>query len=154
MPFPTSINGTILIATRADPENSIAPVRAAYKDWLVSNRASSIEATPLGLSFRAGIFRLVGNWNILGPISSGEIDVAADGLQLKVAYRLRCTEVLVVASVMAAFLFVVAAIGTGKLLIALAISALGFAWLFGMNYLIAYLRLSRALSRLARNNAD
>lgn len=158
MPFPTSIDGTIRIATRNAPEESIAPVRAAYRDRLVSNEAALIKTTPLGFLFCAGLFRpailrFMG-YNILNFVSSGRIDVVAEGPKLRVSYRLRCTEFLVIVSIIAASSFIAALIGTRDLPYALFGGVLFFFWPFSMIYLIAYLRLSHALRRVVRDNAN
>jgi hypothetical protein len=68
--------------------------------------ASTVEILGNHVAFTAGIFRLVGSWNVLVPFGSGDLTV--DSIACEVRYTLNCWQLVVMATamtgVMAAFL--------------------------------------------------
>jgi len=150
MPFPFSLIDSFDIETPGDPASDPVPdLTAAISDWLAKQRAKAVWQTARGISFKAGLFRTVTGWNILCPVGSGEIEISRHETVIRVTYRLRFSELLIVATagvaVVVGFPVLTSAIGAAG---AFAIFVVGWLWLFGMNYLLAKKRIPRALRGL------
>jgi hypothetical protein len=102
-------------------------------------RATSIAKTDSVVSFRGGVFRLVGNWNVFTQITHGTVEVIA-GEPGVVRYRFTCTELLVITTVFAVIAGI-AALHDGFSPLGIAAPIAVWGWSFGMNYLIACVRL-------------
>lgn len=68
---------------------------------LRSADASTVEIVGNRVRFTAGVFRMVGNWNVLVPFGSGELSVHSD--RCEVRYTLNCRQIFIAATVMIAF---------------------------------------------------
>jgi hypothetical protein len=138
--FPFSRRG-ILEVPGLEPDLALDRLRVA----LEKADARNLRRDGSRLVFYGGIFRFVGSWNILCPISTGEISASPMSDGAKVTYRLSFVEILVVVSLMLAFM---AGIAPGN---ARAESArmllLGWSWLVGGNYLLTAWRFPRFLRR-------
>jgi hypothetical protein len=95
------------------------------------------------------------SWNVLGPISSGVLQVSPIEDGVSVGYRLKFTEVLVFATV-----GVGAVIGPGVMSVPnipiagrLGILAVGWLWLVGGNYVVTRWRLPSFLVRSVEQSA-
>ncbi len=77
-------------------DSTSLPVHLAGR--LRSVNASTVEILGNHVAFTAGVFRLVGNWNVLVPFGSGDLTV--DSIACEVRYTLNCWQLVVIATVM------------------------------------------------------
>jgi len=90
MPFPISLAGVVAVSGLTVDE-TIARLERA----LAGAGATALRRESNGLQFGGTAFRLVSNWNVLVPISTGIIEVRSRNDGIIVWYRLRFTWVLV-----------------------------------------------------------
>jgi hypothetical protein len=143
--FPTSIEGRIDLPDTTELHADI--MAACIVDALRDVRASAIERGGNTITFGGGIFRMVGNWNVLVPVSSGAIEVRA-GPDAGISYRFSCLQMLVLVSAMALGVAVVIP-ASEPVAIRLGAPVAMWAWLFGMNFLISTVRLRTFVRRAA-----
>lgn len=140
--FPTSFEGTLEL-----PNITAQNLETAFRSMdsaLRAVRASDIFRDGNRISFRAGIFRFVSNWNILVPVGSGWIQIEPGNIY----YSFSCMELLVITTVMVTLMSTaVAMVGDASSSEVFGLFILGWAWLFGMNYLIGLFRLPRFIER-------
>jgi hypothetical protein len=128
----------------ANPKTDCEALLAHLEKELRRVQARRIERTGNSIRFSGGLFRLVSNWNLLGPISRGEIVVQPESGKL--AYSLSFRQLVVVVSLMvgiAAFFILV----SDELRMLLFAVPFIWIWLVGMNYLTALTRFDRFLKR-------
>lgn len=130
--FPTSFEGTIEM--RALESTEVDLVLNQIEQALKAERATAISRTGNTVSFRAGLFRLVMRENVLAQVGKGEIEVLP-GSPGTVKYRFSSVQMLLITTLMAGFMGIVARSPVGF--------AVTWLWLFGMNYLIGAFRLPR-----------
>jgi len=94
-------SGTIKLGPAVD----LAALPAHLATCLRRAKANAIEVSNTSVSYRAGLFRLVSNWNVLSQFGSGEITV--DPAARIVRYRLRYRELVALATLMIAIAAVV-----------------------------------------------
>jgi hypothetical protein len=145
MRSPLITSGTIRVDTL--PDDGLPGLIARVEQALRRVRAARLQVSGDTISFRGGFFRAVTNWNILVPISSGEIHFSRIDGSVLVRYRI---------SFLGLFLMT-----TGLVLIPLfffgdpiqsgVIFALPFMWLwlFGANYFTTRFRFPRFLASAA-----
>jgi hypothetical protein len=105
---------------------------------LERHRPRKIEQKEERIEFRAGILRLVTNWNLLVPITSGTIEFRKNESCL--VYSLSFME-LIVFGVMATLFMIIIPLATGapkEILVIVPILVWG--WLVGMNFLLGISR--------------
>ena len=111
--------------------------------------ASSIEILGNHVVFTAGMFRLVGNWNVLVPFGSGDLTV--DSIACEVRYTLNCWQLVVVATVMIVFgaVILLASVSDsgGKTLWLLPVIPFMWLWLVGGNLAIGIPRFKSFVTR-------
>lgn len=95
------------------------------------------------------MFRWVGNWNTLAPVESGRIEVDPRSPN-RITDHFACVRLLVLAS-LAALFFAVASFRDGGLGVSVLLAGFAWRWLFGMNYLVAALRLPALIRRATRH---
>jgi len=97
------------------------------------------------VSFRAGVFRLVSNWNLLVPISRGEIVVAPANDGVSVRYTISFRQLVTVATIMIVIMMVMICSSEGSQALPLAVfgGSIMWLWLVGMNLAIAIPRFRR-----------
>ena len=105
MPFPFSASGEFQVKTKEAPQKYLEPVQASIVHWFERQRARVNLSNYRTLLFRAGVFRLVTNMNILVPIGTGEIQVIANNQSIRVKYRFRYTEFLSIVTIGVASVF-------------------------------------------------
>ena len=134
-----SYDGTLPLGADADR----AFLLARIADALRSADATSVEMQSDRISFKAGAFRFVNNWNVLVPFGSGE--VIADVEHHVLRYRLCFRQMVVVATVlmcpMAAFMVFSKA---SEMLVAIPFMLL---WLVGGNLAIGLPRFQAFLRK-------
>lgn len=115
--------------------------------------ASTVEILGNQVAFTAGKFRLVGNWNVLGPFGSGDLTV--DSIACEVRYKLNCWQLVVMATVMTGLMAAFLLLSGGKP--ALWFPPFGWLWLVGGNLAIGIPRfrsfIARALTTAPRRVA-
>jgi hypothetical protein len=107
-----------------------------------------MSTTGTRIEFKAGVFRFVGNWNLLVAIGSGEITFAEANGAVEIRYHISFVQLFVVVTVMVILLFgLLPGISWGSSQGGTPLSVLGLAWLwlFGVNYLITLFRFPAAL---------
>ena len=116
---------------------------------LIAAQATTVDRHSNAVSFSANLFRMVGNWNILVQTDSGAIEIIP-GAPTSVRYTFSCRKMLIVTTtmmvVMAFFVFLSEGISEAAI-----VFAGGWLWLFGMNYLIAAIRLPLFVRRITKN---
>lgn len=137
--FPLSIQGQFEVPRLTSKETGFVTMRLFYA--LEAAKASSLHRDGDTITFRGGMFRLVSNWNVLGPVSHGVIKVSATPT-ITVQYSLSSIELLVVATLQALLAGFCVSIKTGEIgLLNFAVAAFAWTVLFGLNYLVAASRL-------------
>jgi hypothetical protein len=86
------IGGSIYFGEETDPEK----LASHLADCLYHADAKAVDLADGHVAFKAGVFRMVGNWNVLVPFGSGELRV--DPVTRQVYYRLSARQLVVVAS--------------------------------------------------------
>lgn len=144
MPFPVSMSGEVRVAC-GSPERAERSLASA----LEAEGAVRQQSTGNVIEFRGGIFRWVPSWNILGPISSGSVEVLARAGGVVVRYRLRLLQACVVALALTAWLFLgIEILGDeGPAWGHLYRYVLAWLWLVGGNYVLLRWRWPRFLVR-------
>lgn len=137
MAFPFSSSGVILVDTAAS--HSVSEVLSRISNAIEDQKPSSMEGSTDTVSFTSGIFRFVGGWNILVPISSGSIKCVQTSEGIVIHYHLAFTQMLVVVSLMVIVMFGIIARAPIPFLF------VGWAWLFGTNYALMRYRFPRFL---------
>ncbi len=152
MPFPISLIGSFNVETPAAPDQYVLNLKTAIADWLVEKRARTVSQTAQGISFTAGLFRKVSGGNPLGPFGSGKIEVIRRETTIRVTYRLRYTEFLIVVTSLVVLFFGPPLLYAPNLnaIEAIGLMILAWIWLFGLNYVISRYRVPNALKRIAR----
>lgn len=152
MPFPISMAGSFYVDVPEASDQDASRLKTAISEWLHEKRARSVSSTARGVSFRVGNSIFTPSWNPLVAISSGEIEIVPQETGIKVAYRLRFTQMLVLVTAMV-ILFLGPPILTASNLTPMQASLfllMAWLWLFGGNYVITLYRVPRALKRIAR----
>jgi len=108
--------------------------------------ARRVQISPDSVTFRGGMFRLVGKMNMLVPFGHGELMVGGPVPQVR--YRLSIRQLLSVMTVVVGFAAVLAWLATGgDILFPLLVLGFGWLWLVGLNLLIGLFRFRRFLRR-------
>jgi hypothetical protein len=81
---------------RFDREVDLAVLPEHLAVCLRSLKASTVETTYNRVTFTAGVFRMVGNWNVLVPFGSGDLFV--DTATCEVRYSLNCRLLIALAT--------------------------------------------------------
>ena len=131
----------------------------AVEQALRDVRASAVRRKHDSIAFRAGVFRFVTSWNILGPISSGLLRFTRGDRAVDIRYRLSFVQMFIIVTVMLAALKLGSwpwgQLGTRTPWLPL---LFGWCWLFGANYLITIFRfpafLRTAAERVATHDAN
>jgi hypothetical protein len=141
MPFPFSNSGTIEVISHEAA--SIQPIVLAIENAIRDSKPTSLRLNDGVLTYRAGVFRFVNNWNHLVSIGSGEIRFSQQGELVLIHYRISFVQMFIIVSVMVGLVFgFVAQAPLGSIV-------LGWLWLFGGNYLITLYRFPRFLRAAA-----
>jgi hypothetical protein len=148
--FPLGFEGSIELASAK--ESQFDGILSRIQAALASVSARNIDRDGNKVSFKTGMFRFVSSINILGPVSSGEIELIA-GRPCAARYQFSCLPLFVGP---AAFAFLAAYADwalAGKKLEAVWAGLFGGACLFGAQYLISWFRLDRFVRRLVSEEA-
>ena len=141
MPFPFSSRGTIEITTHGAA--SLPPIVSAIENAIRDSKPTSLSVKDGVVSFRAGVFRFVNNWNQLISISSGEIRLSQRGELVLIDYRISFVQMFIIVSMMVGLIFgFVAQAPLGFVVV-------GWLWLFGGNYFLTLYRFPRFLRAAA-----
>jgi len=143
MPFPMSINGTVNLGrdapTGGDPEATANRI----EDMLREARATTITRHGNTVSFTAGMFRLVINWNVLVPFVTGTISVQPLEEGMKLNYKLSTIEMTIAVTAMMciASILLLANDPTARSGIFVYLFLIfGWFWLVGGNYVSGMIR--------------
>ena len=90
--------------------------------------------------FTSSLFSPGWNWAILVPFEKGTISTIPAGKSVRVIYRLSTMRMLLIVTVAMLALGATVFFGSSKNQPPLLLFAIGWLWLFGMNYLIAAIR--------------
>src|ERR1700694_3862198 len=144
MPFPISISGSVA-ARDLTVDQAVDRLEVA----LAGVKAGALQRVGCAVHFRGGAFRLVSNWNILVPISTGVLEVRSQEDGVSVWYRASFSQLLLVVTLMVAAVFGPAVAMSAQLTVLGRVGVLLvlWSWLFGTNFVLTYWRLPRFLAR-------
>ena len=147
MPFPLSRRGTVRLPF--DPRLPVETAAAALEEALLGAEAAVVYRTGPRITFEAPMFGFPGRPTVpLAAITSGELEVVwRDGAHA-VRYEIRFTGALIGFTLVMALVGLLVALVSGMPGFAVVGTLLGWAWLIGMNYLMASSRFPGYLSRL------
>ena len=147
MPFPISLSGTVVVHGLA-VEQALDRLECA----LAKAKAAALRRDDRSLLYRGGMFRLVSNWNILGPVTRGTLDVSARGDGVCVAWKVTFGQLLFVATIAVA---VIASMAPRQTPADEALVWLGvWVWIFGGNFVITRWRYPRFLIRSLQSDGQ
>ncbi len=92
-----------------DPDRLLGIVRDVFGRKLESVKARNIEIAENSLTFTGGIFRLVSNWNLLGPIDHGTIEIVASDQVITVRFRISFVQLIIVSTMLTTLMALVIA---------------------------------------------
>ncbi len=151
MPFPFSAQGTIVLESHAgiDLAQIISAVEAAIQDAKPTSMVRHEET----LTFRAGLFRLVSNWNQLVAITSGELRFSQDSHKVNILYNISFIQLLVATTVLVTVIFgVLPGVFENGPNVPLGFVLLAWLWLFGGNYFLTLFRFPRFVRAAAERS--
>jgi hypothetical protein len=102
-------------------------------------RARNVRRNGNKVSFKGGFFRIAGNWNVLNPVSSGEIEIVP-GNPAVVKYRFSFVQLLVFVTVVAASCMIFL-VSIGAIWAALIFPPMIWLSMFGLGFMLASARL-------------
>lgn len=144
MPFPLSLSGAVL-----QDGLTVEGALRRLEDALGKADALGLSREGQCIKFRGGVFRWVSGWNVLVPISKGEVRVSAREHGVSVNYRISFGQMLVVVTVGTVCFFGPVVMrdsrfsGAGHVWLLL----LMWSWLFGGNFAITLWKWPRFLLR-------
>jgi hypothetical protein len=149
MPFPVSIRGDARVTDSTPDQAGRQAVLTRLRVRLLSEGASKVEVGGASLSFSVRWLRWRSNWNILAPYDRGRILVVHEGDGLSVEYDFSTRRLAIIVTFMCAILGLLIALGgPHKPLSPLIAMAAGWVWLFGVNYMLARIRLGSWMRRV------
>ena len=141
MAFPFSIEGTVAIKT-TDLMSTISAVESAIR----KAKPTDMIRDGAKIRFRAGLFRLVTNWNLLVPIGSGQLLFSQEADRVLIHYSLSLVQLFVTSTLLVAIMLGIVPIFESEYPWAcLGVMPLAWLWLFGANYLTTKFRFPRFL---------
>lgn len=145
MRSPLTTSGTIRVESL--PVDGVTGIVAKVESALRRVRAARLRVSGDTITFRGGIFRAVTSWNILGPISFGEIQFVPTDRAVLIHYRISWLGLFLLTTAMVSvFVFTVRdPVRSG----AIFVIPFMWAWLFGGNYVITRVRFPRFLASAA-----
>lgn len=144
--FPTSISGKHKITIISQAEADLILNR--LQDALWEARATDLHRNNNTLYFQGGMLRFSfhASWNILNPVDTCRIDVIP-GVPNGVRYQFSTVQLLVMVTVAIILFSIVIAFHPEESFLASPIAPIaGWAWLFGMNYILAAVSLRKFIS--------
>lgn len=87
------IEGSIYFGEETDPEK----LASHLADCLYDADAKTVDLADSRVAFKGGVFRMVGNWNVLVPFGFGELRV--DPVTRQVLYRLSARQLVAMGTV-------------------------------------------------------
>ncbi len=150
MIFPLGMSGSIRLKNAHSSPNLKTIVNSHIEQMLGDAKAKSTSLGGGKVEFIGGFFRAVGNWNILVPFGSGQVWAEMEGADvLVVRYRLSTVQlfVTITGALAALAIFLLFASGFAGLATMFPFFAIGWAWLFGANYVTGLIRFPSWLRR-------
>lgn len=148
--FPTSFKGEFKLPQLRPQDINL--VLNGVEHELAMVKATSICRAGHKVSFRGGVFRLVFSGNVLFPVDYGEIEVLPSN-PCVVRYNFSCVQMLVLATLLVVVFFALPWMGGVRTVQdTLIVPIIFWLWLFGMNYLIAAVRLPRFVRKAVAKN--
>ena len=148
--FPTSISGEHKVAIISQEEADMILDR--LQDALWEARATDLYRHNNTIHFQGGMLRFSfhTSWNILNPVDNCRIDVIL-GVPNGVRYRFSTVQLLVMmTAVIILFSIFIVFNPEGSFLSSPIGPIVGWAWLFGMNYILATVSLRNFISNALR----
>jgi hypothetical protein len=145
MSLPFSFAGRVVVAEQSDVSLAALKLERALDDV----GAKQVKRVGHQIRFTGGIFRAVSGNNLLLAIGSGELSLEPSGTGLAIAYHLRFTQMFLVVSIAVIAFFGPPIVGAPNLtpVEAAALLSLAWLWLYGMNVLLAVIRVPRWIRR-------
>jgi len=134
---------TRAIGFNGDVDAAMLPAHIA--DGLRRMDARAVEVNENHVSFTGGIFRLVGNWNVLVPFGFGDLTVDSDAhhIRYRVSFRQLVIGTTVIVGIMGGFIWYESRSWQGLLFI-----AVGWMWIVGGNCALGISRFESFLRRV------
>ncbi len=131
--FPLYINYKKEIELDNPEVQTVPNILAYFEKVLNQKRADNIVVEKYSLTFKNNLFKLINNWNIMLPVDSGEIGIKMlDNNRIAIEYIFSLRRILLIAAIASFFV----SGGSESVLTGF----IAFAWLGGMNWLIAIIR--------------
>lgn len=132
----TTYQNSISFCTTKDPQIVKYEIFERFQMKLENLKASSIKSDEDSISYKVDLIRFVHNWNLLNPISDGDIRIETYENKINVKYQIKFTDLFVISCLMAFASILIPVILIAKIIIPLVI----FLIFYGLNVLICILR--------------
>jgi len=134
---------TRVISFAGDVDVAMLPAHIA--DGLRHLDARAVEVNQNHVSFTGGIFRSVGNWNVLVPFGFGELAVDSDArhVRYRVSFRQLVIGATVMVGIMGGFIWYESHSWQGLLF-----AGIGWMWIVGGNFALGISRFESFLRRV------
>lgn len=140
MMFPFSFSRTIKVpVTNGAIESTSEMIVSMLAKRIETEKPKNITSTQDRITFSSGIFRFRASWDLLGPISYGEIDITQTSNKILVSYKLWFVELFVIVSLMVTIM-AFSIFTKGFTIQTLVLIAVMWLWLFGGNFLLTVIR--------------
>lgn len=146
--FPVSIEGQVKLETGLRSSEVIERLFANIEAQLKAEKATAIRREAGKMTFRAGLFRSVSGWNALILVGSGEFEIVPENPSI-VQYRFSTMQFFATVTIMSVLIGVLAFQGEAiwsHLPIAIPV----WLFLFGLNYLLSFTRLTSFVQKAVR----
>lgn len=132
----TTYQNSISFCTTKDPQIFKYEIFERFQMKLENLKASSIKSDEDSISYKVDLIRFVHNWNLLNPISDGDIRIETYENKINVKYQIKFTDLFFISCLMAFAGILIPVILIAKIFIPLVI----FLIFYGLNVLICILR--------------
>jgi hypothetical protein len=140
-----SLVRTGTLSLGSDTDAAALPTHLA--ECLRSVDARKVEIQGNRIAFRGGMFRLVSNWNVLGPFESGELTIDPSGKQIRYSLNVRQLVVVGTGAVVVMTLFILKSSVWQPLLLV----PLMWLWIVGGNLAIGMARFENFVRHAVSN---
>lgn len=150
--FPSTVEGTITMRSSAEPDESVEHALAALTIRLRKQKPDRLVRTTNKVSFNGGVLRFVPSWNLLAPITAGEISVTSDGQVLTIRYKVTFTQLIIIGTALTLWIGSSFWQATSFPLLGKIVGLLSmWLWLVGGNYLLTAVRFPAFLRSTVAN---
>jgi hypothetical protein len=154
--FPLSVRGSVRLKLASAPaETAIKATLDRIGEMLDEEAANDVIVDQNEVRFSAGMRRDVSNWNVLLQFDTGRIWIEPQDTMFVIKYDLSTLQILLTVTLVVAGLsalaFLVHGLQSDTVKNAATTFAIGWGWLFGMNYITGTIRFPRWLRKGLRD---